>query len=193
MGLFSYLQHLRNIDKKLYLKSKIFYHAAPTIFSDKPSTIITLDDIEGDMFVTLENIKKELIDYFGVYSFVLNIDNKRCTVILYKQKELKKVLDKNMYFLESFGYNHSMSLEEMVNKLKIRFNETCPHEMGIFLGIPLEDVKEFMCNNNNCKLCGYWKVYHNIENAKKVFEKYDRAKEFATNYILNNFVANIVA
>ena len=54
----------------------------------------------------------------------------------------------------------------------------CPHELGIFLGIPIEDVKDFMeCTNKKCLLCGYWKVYNNYYTAEKTFKQYDIIKE----------------
>jgi len=54
----------------------------------------------------------------------------------------------------------------------------CPHEVGIFLGIPVKDVEAFIdCNGKQCILCGYWKVYHDREKALKVFESYDKTRE----------------
>ncbi|MPN31536.1 hypothetical protein SDC9_179010 [bioreactor metagenome] len=60
----------------------------------------------------------------------------------------------------------------------------CPHELGIFLGFPLEDVKEFITNPyKECLLCGYWKVYHNKEKALKTFKYYDEAKVEISNIL----------
>ncbi|MCD8022800.1 MAG: DUF3793 family protein [Lachnospiraceae bacterium] len=55
-----------------------------------------------------------------------------------------------------------------------------PHEMGIFLGYPLEDVRGFIENRGqNFKMSGYWKVYGDVAYASRVFQLYERAKALA--------------
>ncbi|MBQ7128480.1 MAG: DUF3793 family protein, partial [Clostridia bacterium] len=50
-----------------------------------------------------------------------------------------------------------------------------PHEVGLFLGYPPEDVKGFIENNAKCSKCvGCWKVYGDEEKAKKCFENYKK-------------------
>ena len=50
-----------------------------------------------------------------------------------------------------------------------------PHEVGIFLGYPLWDIRAFMQNpRREAKLTGYWKVYYKVEKARAQFQKYDR-------------------
>ena len=47
-----------------------------------------------------------------------------------------------------------------------------PHEVGLFLGYPPEDVEGFIENKaRSCKLTGYRKVYSDEEKAKN-FAKY---------------------
>ena len=46
-----------------------------------------------------------------------------------------------------------------------------PHEIGLFLSYPPEDVKGFL-EHRPCKCVGCWKVYENEEAAKKTFAKY---------------------
>lgn len=61
-----------------------------------------------------------------------------------------------------------------------------PHEIGVFLGYPMEDVIGFIENNDkNCLCTGYWKVYSNPERAKNLFRYYDEARESAIYEILN--------
>lgn len=47
-----------------------------------------------------------------------------------------------------------------------------PHEIGCFLGYPVEDVRGFM-ENRPCIFYGIWKVYGNPEEKKKLFHTYD--------------------
>jgi hypothetical protein len=57
-----------------------------------------------------------------------------------------------------------------------------PHEIGLFLGYPPEDVKGFIENRaNGFKTVGYWKVYGNVAEAKKKFEVYRRCTDWFMN------------
>ena len=48
-----------------------------------------------------------------------------------------------------------------------------PHEIGLFLGYPPEDVSGFI-NNGKCKLSGVWKVYGDKRRAEKLFAQYKK-------------------
>ena len=53
-----------------------------------------------------------------------------------------------------------------------------PHEIGVFLGYPPADVQAFCrFGGANCKLCGYWKVYGDVEHARSCFARYDDCRE----------------
>lgn len=63
--------------------------------------------------------------------------------------------------LERYGYEGS-EINSCLNYLKQRLLScSCfPHEIGVFLGYPLEDVKGFIENKGqNCESCGVWKVF----------------------------------
>ena len=53
-----------------------------------------------------------------------------------------------------------------------------PHELGLILGYPVEDVTGFIEHNGKNYLhSGYWKVYHNPSAKRKLFERFEQAKE----------------
>lgn len=56
--------------------------------------------------------------------------------------------------------------------------EEFPHEIGLFLGYPAEDVCGFM-EHRDCglKCVGYWKVYGDEITAQKTFERYRKCSE----------------
>ena len=54
---------------------------------------------------------------------------------------------------------------------RLRQGGDFPHEIGLFLSYPPEDVKGFL-EHKPCKCVGCWKVYENEEAAKKTFAKY---------------------
>ncbi len=49
-----------------------------------------------------------------------------------------------------------------------------PHEIGLFLGYPFEDVKGFIENRAaRAKCVGFWKVYGDEEKARQLFHQYE--------------------
>ncbi|MDF2803134.1 MAG: hypothetical protein K0S61_3037, partial [Anaerocolumna sp.] len=61
-----------------------------------------------------------------------------------------------------------------------------PHEVGILLGYPIKDVEAYIENNGeNYILCGFWKVYHNVEEAGKIFESFRILRKEAVDLIFS--------
>lgn len=56
---------------------------------------------------------------------------------------------------------------------KLRESAEFPHEIGLFLGYPPEDVRGFIDHNaGDCKCVGCWKVYGDETRAKSLFTRY---------------------
>ena len=73
-----------------------------------------------------------------------------------------------------------MDIDSVLAHLKERLsiNEEFPHEIGVFLGYPLEDVMGFIHHNGkNFQLSGMWKVYGNKEDAEEKFGKYKKCTD----------------
>lgn len=51
-----------------------------------------------------------------------------------------------------------------------------PHEIGLFLGYPPEDVRGFI-NKAECKLTGAWKVYGDEKSAERTFARYRKCTQ----------------
>lgn len=76
--------------------------------------------------------------------------------------------------LEERGYSCE-SPEKCIAQLigRLKEYEEFPHEIGLFLGYPLEDVRGFIENSGcNCKCVGCWKVYSDEKACQKLFEQY---------------------
>lgn len=88
-------------------------------------------------------------------------------------------------FLKGYGYTN-FSPRAALNTLAqhLRQYATFPHEIGLFLSYPLEDVKGFvrlggMC----CKMRGYWCVFHDEERAKACFTAFEHChQEYLARY-----------
>lgn len=97
------------------------------------------------------------------------------------QEELKRqgVLD----FLSNYGYETD-HLEFCLQDLSVRISSHLefPHEIGLFLGYPLADVKGFVENKGkNSRCTGCWKVYCNEFEAKKTFARFEKCRSIYQN------------
>ena len=60
-------------------------------------------------------------------------------------------------------------------KRRIAMSKDFPHEIGLFLGYPIEDVVGFIrYAGKGCKLSGLWKVYGDAEAASRLFDRLSR-------------------
>ncbi len=115
----------------------------------------------------------------------LYIDESKEILMVTRLDELDSYLKKEdtFIYLKEFGYLEN-SIEYVFKKLHYRFKKfyskqgDFPHELGLLLNYPIEDIKGFIANNGkNSLLTKYWKVYGNIDEAIKTFKSYDEAFE----------------
>ncbi len=102
-------------------------------------------------------------------------------VYLYRPSRLQKDLNdcQAVRLLRTMGYQQeSVNLCLAVLMKKLRQSEEFPHEIGLFLGYPPEDVCGFIQHKGgSCKCVGSWKVYGDENKARRTFEKYKRCTE----------------
>ena len=115
----------------------------------------------------------------GVYVELLQQHDDFYLIYVYRPVYLAKALtDKNINaFLAGYGYGGSTDVARCLGVLKTRLNgsDSFPHEIGVFLGYPLDDIKGFIDNKGmNYIYCGIWKVYRNEIEAQKSFMKFDK-------------------
>ena len=61
---------------------------------------------------------------------------------------------------------------------RLRQSAEFPHEIGLFLGYPPEDVSAFMEHRDTgCKCVGFWKVYGDEQAARKTFARYKKCSD----------------
>jgi hypothetical protein len=102
-------------------------------------------------------------------------------VFVFAREKLEKTIANKTIktVLSGMGYPAGTSVFVFLEYLKKQFeNRRFPHEIGFFLGYPVDDVLGFVKHQGkNYKLCGYWKVYGNVERAKLCFRQYDKCRE----------------
>ena len=101
---------------------------------------------------------------------------------IYRPGKLKKdfAVKGTSELLEEYGYTVGEPGKCIV-QLSKRLNESeeFPHEIGLFLGYPLEDVKGFIENSaEGYKCVGCWKVYGDEQDAKKSLNDIENAQMY---------------
>ena len=99
-----------------------------------------------------------------------------CMVYVDRESWLRRHLGKPRIseFLDSLGYDTAQGVG-MLQQLSQRFclEQEYPHEIGVFLGYPLEDVIGFITHQGrNFTCCGQWKCYGDPAEAQKRFACY---------------------
>ena len=140
----------------------------------------------GNMFSSNFESFEELKNYVNKLNEILNPKGVQVVILRYRDgfsligvfriKAIEAVLKNPLAgkILKNLGYK-SLDLRSCLLHLLVRFQnfDEFPHEVGLFLGYPPEDVQGFIENNSNGQKCiGIWKVYGDEESAQKTFAKY---------------------
>ncbi len=163
------------------------FHCAPVLADLKPANLFALhhqDIIEINLRLEKYN---ELFGERGIVFRSLCSCRKRVLVLAFNRDALTKLLQEKgrRAYLIAVGYAVESTLEQDLQTLECRLltEDKFPHEIGIFLGYPLEDVLGFVLNGGaGCKCSGYWKVYGDVERARDTFAAYEKCRS----YILRN-------
>jgi hypothetical protein len=68
-------------------------------------------------------------------------------------------------------------------------NAEFPHEIGLFLGYPPEDVAAFIANDGKNYACRtHWKVYHEPETARRICDRIDRTKSEEADKLISTYL-----
>lgn len=153
-------------------------HCSPTLAGIKMSNLFTY--YFSSEKVMLEEVKNCNIQlkHKGIIVSVLKKKDNKALIYVYRKNKLSQVLCEGRIakFLKNCGYTMITADKSLaILKHRISDNMDFPHEIGVFLGYPIEDVIGFIENSGrNCKCLGCWKVYCNECEAKKVFERYKK-------------------
>lgn len=168
------------------IKGNIALQCSLVLSGIKPSNLLIYSNhCEGCISEELKNTGAE---HMKLYTG----KNDSVSIIFNREKLEKSLLDEeNREFIKQYGYE-DFSVNSVIEKLADRYTEfkegraEFPHEMGIVLGYPLEDVSGFIENNGkNYLYSGYWKVYKNAEEKIQLFKIYKDIKKYFVEQIEN--------
>ena len=129
------------------LEERFISHSAPTLAGLKTANLFTLPfSSRREAVRQLEAWNREL-SRKDVYVTALRMKEREALVYVYRKGKLEETLKKEgvMEFLQPYGYEEA-GAAGVVDCLKAKFarSDEFPHEVGVFLGYPLEDVKGFI-------------------------------------------------
>lgn len=185
---------LKNCTPEMEISFRVAIHCGPVLKKVKASNSMMVKQ-EGQ-----EPIRKAL-EKSPIACSPLYTGNGKALLLFYRQEQLETCLSRkeNREFLKGFGYSDTQAASAIC-RLRERYQEYVaygkgfPHEMGIILGYPVEDVAGFMKHQGQgCLLQRYWKVYHNLDEARATFARYDQAREQAMEEVAAGYPLKQVA
>ena len=155
----------------------IVRHCAPTLAGLKVANLFSFNYLSRERLTKEIEELNELLNPKGLHFIILRVLQNKALVLVYRRNKLITLLQDSNYqqLLSEYGYM-DFDIDSCLKLLKAHINNTpFPHEIGLFLGYPLNDVKEFIKHQGkDCKCVGQWKVYDDEVEAKKTFEKFNK-------------------
>lgn len=155
---------------------------APVLLGVKPAGLVRLTNcgrIGGGAQCDLFCIhQREILEALRLECRILRRDGSDWVVLFYRRVVLEKVLAGSTAaaFLTECGYPAGQGMPAVLEELTARCRRggEFPHEIGIFLGYPLKDVRGFMENPAACLALprGMWRIAGNPAESLAVMESF---------------------
>ena len=175
----------------------IIKHCSPTLAGIKTGNMFSCAFDNTEQMKESIRTYNRLLNKKGLRVLPLRHKDNRALVYIFRPEALKEDLcdDLACRILKDKGYCTSKADRCVVHLIKrIGELDAFPHEVGLFLGYPPEDVSGFICNEE-CKFSGLWKVYGDVNTAQEKFEQYKKctesfSKRYADGCSLDNLAVN---
>ncbi len=160
------------------VENKMALQCAPIIKGIKISNLLIVSSCD-------EYKLRAILKKTGIVHYRLLRQNNKTTFLLFRIPHLAVHLQDPYVqnLLKDYGYS-DFTLGGILRTFQYRYEtymnqgEGFPHEIGILLGYPIEDVMGFIeQKGKNYLYSGYWKVYGDVEKKKEIFRQYENAKE----------------
>lgn len=131
------------------LEAFLIRHCSPTLAALKTASLFNCSySTEKELIEDIEYWNETMM-IKGIGLFMLRKGNGRALIYVCRLPDLEKEFAKpqTMAFLKRYGYE-DMDVLSAIRRLSARLQATgeFPHEIGVFLGYPLEDVTGFIAN-----------------------------------------------
>ena len=140
--------------------------AAEVLSGTKPANMIRVPNQRlpcgRRMYRLWQNFGADLLQNSPLSVWPMQTEKNSVLLLIYRSDLLERRLrGKTMQaFLVRHGYSRPLTLEKTLQHLQDSFKEGIPHEVGMFLGYPLKDVKGFMSQESEpSQDRGMWRIY----------------------------------
>lgn len=174
------------------LERALIAYGSPTLARLKAGSLFAVPCACGALTGELRRLNA-ILRPRGVRLTVLRRDPARTLLYLYREQALAEALAHPGVrpLLTACGYG-SFTIPAALRTLRARLaaDDGFPHEVGVFVGYPPEDVLGFIRNGGrNCLCAGCWKAYANEREARRAFARLAKcravyARRFAEGYSL---------
>ncbi len=161
------------------LEESLVKHCAPTLAGIKVASLYCFFPDNNRQFALQIKRWREWFARRGLRLTILrgSCEKNSYLLYLYRAGALERELAQPEVrkFLRSLGYDVSAGYDGLLRQLGLRLRgcQDFPHEIGVFLGYPLEDVRGFIANQGrNYTSCGCWKSYGDPAEANRRFSSY---------------------
>lgn len=162
-------------------EKSIIRHCSPTLAGIKTANLFACEyNSRQELLHEIRKFNKS-VSHKGIVMVPVKTENRRALIYTYRPTRLSADLKHKLaekILLEN-GYE-SKQIGKCIARLMQRLSGNCdfPHEIGLFLGYPPEDVEGFIRNNGcNFKFVGLWKVYGDEVKAQKCFANYKKCTQ----------------
>ncbi len=159
----------------------IIRHCSPTLAGLKTGNLFSCDySDEEELRADVRRLNNMLLGK-GMRVMPLRYSNGRALIYVYRPERLKGDLSNRAAreILDEMGYTGESDERRLACLMqRLRANSDFPHEIGLFLGYPPEDVCGFIRHGSSgCKYTGCWKVYGDADAARKTFASFKKCSE----------------
>jgi hypothetical protein len=177
-----------------HIETIFLYVAAPILRGAKAAALISLRPHCLEAWQERQNALRKAT---GLRTLEIKKQRDSVLLLIYDVNAICEILEDTLTvaLLTKYGYPAGCDPRAALRYLKERFShESFPHEVGLFLGYPPEDVWGFIVNEGrNCVCCRYWKVYHNVEQAQEMFRQIDEAQNYAMDVLMQPTPIHVAA
>jgi len=159
---------------------------APVITGVKPATLLRISNCckarEFQHYDSFCVYQEEIMRSLNIEHMVMKNNSTDIQVLFYESEFMKRSLiaPEVSQLLYEHGYSKFKSVKLSLKKLKSRFcNMEFPHEIGVFLGYPVKDVRGFINRSESSVLVdkGLWRVFGDPSESLQLMRQYRSAED----------------
>ena len=139
----------------------------------------------------MTSVEREVVRAFahglgdqGIRLDVVGVNKGRLQLLVWNEGLVSQVLEdadvREFMVAQGFDASDASALMAQIRRRLCNFHlgisADYPHEIGVILGYPLEDVLGFIHHDREVER-GPWRVYGNVENARRCFERMQQSQE----------------